>query len=497
MHICLLPLLLFLAPARARQPALDGSAIVAALAKRNVAPASAVRVVYEGRWTLEAHLAKPHDTWARATRLTLLDLGGGRARLDWETWDEKKPTQVDVETTWLDGERVVLRDSAASAPVAVSSVHAATLRARVEAAAPWRLVARLAGEHVTAADTTHFVAGPPGSPLPQRCSWDPATSCLSASARPYAHPRLGDALDQVTWADWSEREGVFAPGTLRIDAPGGTTLDGDPQTFELHIVRLERVADAEPSFELPRDAQAEAAPADPHTAELTVTELFPGVVSFGSKALDARTVVIEFEDHCLALGAPLTSALGERIVALIQQRFPGKPLRYVMFGHHHPHYTGGLRAFLAAGATVVATPSNSRYAAEIAARPFTIAPDAWALAKATPRIESFSGQRVFEGGRQRVEAFDIGARSSHTDEYVVFYLPRQRVLLEDDIGWFAAQDGGLRFGARSRGLRDAMVERALDVQTLWQLWPFATNRPSITFAELDGGVNASQAPRSK
>jgi glyoxylase-like metal-dependent hydrolase (beta-lactamase superfamily II) len=265
----------------------------------------------------------------------------------------------------------------------------------------------------------------------------------------------------------------------------------------MHLVRVERLADAASALGLPLDSQAEPAPPDVSGADLAVEELLPGVVSFATKSLDARTIVVEFADHCIALGAPLTSALGEHVVASIAQRFPDKPLRYVLFGHHHPHYTGGLRAFLAAGATVVALPNNARYAAEIAARPFTFEPDAWARAHATPQIVSFSGRREFADAGRRLEAIDIGARSDHTDEYLVFYLPHEQVLLEDDIGWSAAQDGKLRFGSRSRGLRDAIVERSLVVRTLWQSWPVVSARPSITFAELDAGVNTSSAPRSK
>jgi len=225
---------------------------------------------------------------------------------------------------------------------------------------------------------------------------------------------------------------------------------------------------------------------------IAIDELQPGVLTFTAKDLDGRTVVVEFADHLLAIDAPLSSALGEQIVEAIRGRFPTKPLRYVLFGHFHPHYTGGLRAFMAAGAKVVAPAGCAAFAAEIAGRPFTLEPDAWARAARSAQIESFSGSRVFEDAGQRLEAIDIGRKSAHTDEYVVFYLPRTRTLLQDDIGWSVARDGTLSFGPRARGLREALTERKLDIQTLWQSWPTSSSRPSISFAEFERGTQAKR-----
>lgn len=123
----------------------------------------------------------------------------------------------------------------------------------------------------------------------------------------------------------------------------------------------------------------------------------------------------------------------------------------MLFGHHHPHYTGGLRAFAAAGAIVLAPAGNARAAEALLRRPFTLAPDRLARSGLTPRVEAFRGRRVIEEGPTRIEAIDIGAASEHTDEYVVFYLPRQRLLFQGDLGWSATPGGGIRAGRRRPG----------------------------------------------
>ena len=68
-------------------------------------------------------------------------------------------------------------------------------------------------------------------------------------------------------------------------------------------------------------------------------------------------------------------------------------------------------------------------------------------------------------------AIDIGAQSHHTDEYVVFWLPRQRLLFQGDLGWFGPDDAPRAGGRRARGLLQAIDERNLPVETLLQGWP--------------------------
>jgi glyoxylase-like metal-dependent hydrolase (beta-lactamase superfamily II) len=37
---------------------------------------------------------------------------------------------------------------------------------------------------------------------------------------------------------------------------------------------------------------------------------------------------------------------------LAQQKYPGKPWKYLLLDHHHIDHIGGVRAFAAAGATL-------------------------------------------------------------------------------------------------------------------------------------------------
>jgi glyoxylase-like metal-dependent hydrolase (beta-lactamase superfamily II) len=211
--------------------------------------------------------------------------------------------------------------------------------------------------------------------------------------------------------------------------------------------------------------------------------LAPGVHELVLPDADSRSLAIEFADHVVLCETSMDNPAGERLLAALDEHLPGKPVRYVLFGHYHPHYTGGLRPVMARGAAVVAPPLGAAFAREIAARPFRSPPDAFAASGRAPAIESFTAERTFRDDTNELVAIDIGADSHHTVEYVVFWLPRQQMLFEGDLGWFGGPDGLRGGGQRARGLLKAIDDRKLPVVTLVQSWP-TLGSPTLPCAEL-------------
>lgn len=460
---------------------------------RASAPHATFRAVYVGTYTLEAHFAKPHDTREYGTRLTLLAGTSGRARLDWESWPKGREKDVDVETVLLDGSRVWHKPTAKKSFEEKTGHAADFLRRRVEFVHPQRAIERLRVDQKLVRDReTDAITWTEADRSVRSFAWTPFAPGPSTCARSFAHPRLGDTLEIAEYGKWDTREGVLLPETIVVrEFDGEDVVTASPGTFDVRLESLAAHAEPPPEIDVPQaDAAAPARNSEP--GQLEVEELAPGLISFLARREQGRTYVVEFQDHLVAIDAPLTSELGERIVAAIRARFPSKPLRYVLFGHFHPHYTGGLRAFLAAGATVVAPAGCAKFAEEIAARPFTLVPDAWARAARKAQIESFQGARVFEDATQRLEAIDIGKASKHTDEHVIFHVARAKVIVQDDVGWYAGKDGSVRPAGGARGILDAIQSRKLDVTTLWQSWPVDHAKPSIAREELERITSASR-----
>jgi glyoxylase-like metal-dependent hydrolase (beta-lactamase superfamily II) len=141
-----------------------------------------------------------------------------------------------------------------------------------------------------------------------------------------------------------------------------------------------------------------------------------------------------------------SSVLAESFITKIKEKFPTKPIRYLVPTHFHSDHAGGARAFAAEGATIVTTSGNQRYFEEMVSSPRTMVPDRLASTKLKARVEGFRKKHTITDGEQTVELIDIGA-SPHSDEMIAVYLPKQKVLFQGDMFYF---DNGARFPPRNR-----------------------------------------------
>jgi glyoxylase-like metal-dependent hydrolase (beta-lactamase superfamily II) len=60
-----------------------------------------------------------------------------------------------------------------------------------------------------------------------------------------------------------------------------------------------------------------------------------------------------------------------------KQKFPGKPIKYLILTHHHMDHTGGMRTYAAEGATIVVPAPDKAYFEKDLKTTHTVVPDAY------------------------------------------------------------------------------------------------------------------------
>ena len=109
----------------------------------------------------------------------------------------------------------------------------------------------------------------------------------------------------------------------------------------------------------------------------------------------------------------------------------------VEFGDHHNDHSGGLRAFVSEGATVV-TRGNAGYMKSLVASKQLR--DGLTNGAERLKLELVENKkRVFSDATQTLELYDIGP-NSHAREMLIAYLPRQRIVFQGDL-FFSPFDG--------------------------------------------------------
>jgi hypothetical protein len=412
-------------------------------------------VAYEGTIAVEGHFRAPGEVRTQSVAWRIHTDGVGRHRLDASTWDGDRADAV-VATTWLTAGALVER-TGDGAPRSLAGDEAIDARISIEWCLPATL---LAGSDVAGGDMTSSVDD---------------DGVLRRVTRAVAHPRLGDVTDEARYGTYVVHDGLRVPTAIHIVRHGSDAT----WRVDLRLVEARRADDAA-ALSPPLAPPAPPAPAE----AITVTRLADHVWSLAVDDVDTRSVVVELADQVAVVDAPLSARVGERIVDVVAARFPGKPIRHAFFSHYHPHYTGGLRAMVAAGATIVGGPAGTRWVEHLARLPFRRAPDRLALSGVAPTVHAFTERFVLEDATSRLEAIDIGAESEHTDEYVVFYLPRARLLVQGDLGWYRTKDGTLRASRRARALLAAIAKRGLAVDTIAQSWPVHGVPATLSLVEL-------------
>ena len=150
-----------------------------------------------------------------------------------------------------------------------------------------------------------------------------------------------------------------------------------------------------------------------------------------------NTMAVEFKDYIVACRSAWHQRGSRRVIKRIKETIPGKPIRYVAVTHHHGDHIGGLRSFIAEGATIITTRGNRAVVETMAA-----APQNDRLSK-NPRKPEFmfvdGGKRVVTDGEQTVELIDVGP-NPHAREMLIAYLPKQRVLFQGDLFFLPNND---------------------------------------------------------
>ena len=113
---------------------------------------------------------------------------------------------------------------------------------------------------------------------------------------------------------------------------------------------------------------------------------------------------------------------------------PAKPLRYLVNTHHHFDHSGGVRAAVAEGLTVITHEINRAFYESMVARPHTVMADHLAQKSAPLMMETVTGDEKFElrDGNRVMEIHRL-KNDTHNNGSLVVYLPAERLLIEADV----------------------------------------------------------------
>ncbi len=260
----------------------------------------------------------------------------------------------------------------------------------------------------------------------------------------------GDAALTWSFAEWKPLAdaGRF-PGRILAEVSGQPFLD----------VRVTRVATGPAAiqdlFTLPRgmtlpDRPRTLSPSADRSAGARVRQEAPGIYTVRNLRPGFHPLFVEMGDCVLSVDAPAgyrlleqlpagdvaegptSSWLSERYIELIKETLPDKRICWVALTHFHNDHAGGLRAFVAEGATLLVSPGDRLAVQQLIENPHRLAPDRLSRSPRKASIQVVDGRLALEAGGREVEVLQIGV-NPHSDEMLLVNLPQERMLFVSDL----------------------------------------------------------------
>jgi Metallo-beta-lactamase superfamily len=281
--------------------------------------------------------------------------------------------------------------------------------------------------------------------------FDPATG-LPIRVRSLDYDNIwGDVVYDLVLSDWQTVDGLKVPLTRKYELNGRTImeirltevkLDTPISTDQLAIPASFRTGAPKPATGAPpyqwvirrqfigTYMDSDAVTHDTRGSQgLRLVELAPGVqhVTGGTH----HSLLVEMPDHLIVFDAPVTDAQSNWVLEAARARYPGKPVKFLVLTHHHMDHAGGLRAYLAQGATLVVGQGAAEHYRRVLAAPFTRNPDLPSRDLRGVEIAEVSDRRVFGDARREVHAYLLD--NPHATATLIGYVPSARLGYVTDV----------------------------------------------------------------
>lgn len=156
----------------------------------------------------------------------------------------------------------------------------------------------------------------------------------------------------------------------------------------------------------------------PQIDNVTVEEIAPGIFLVPSTH---NNLIIEGPEGLALVDASWYPERSHTLLARMAERWPEKPIRYLILTHHHIDHTGGMRPVIEAGASVVTSERNAGYFREVFDS--TMAQDVNLI-----EVGQFLS---LDGTGREIHAYDV--YTEHADGMIAAYVPDEKLLFNADL----------------------------------------------------------------
>jgi glyoxylase-like metal-dependent hydrolase (beta-lactamase superfamily II) len=258
----------------------------------------------------------------------------------------------------------------------------------------------------------------------------------------------GDSNYDLVFSDWKEVGGTKIASTL---------------SFRLNAMEVQRITFKEITANAPVDPKAFAVPDAVKAAAKTASGpvpyqwvlrriflgrftdsdaiYFPAGGSFKLVELapnvqmvqggGANNLIVNMADGIAVFDAPTDEGQSRWVIDAAKAKYPGKPVKYLVLTHHHMDHTGGMRAFVAEGATVIVPTPDKAYFEQVIKAPHMLEPDSQQKAMKSAMVQEVKDTLALKDANVEINLYNIP--NPHVEGFLLIHLPKENILWVTDL----------------------------------------------------------------
>jgi len=281
------------------------------------------------------------------------------------------------------------------------------------------------------------------------------------------NPVLGDMLVETDYSGYKDFSGVKFP-TMIVQKQGGYPL--------LDLAVTDVKADVPLELSVPDPVKQAKLP----PVVVQSQKLGEGLWWLGGGS--HHSVVVEYPTYITVIEGPLNEERSLAVIAEAKKLVPNKPIKYLVNTHNHFDHAGGIRTYVAEGATIITNAMNKSYYEQTFKMSRTLAPDKLSQSPKKATFITVKDKYVMNDGGREIDIIHI-ENNNHNEGILMVYIPKEKVLVEADDFTPPAPNGpppAPRAVAFTKNLNANIQRLKLDVVTIAPLHGFV-----VPFAELE------------
>lgn len=144
-----------------------------------------------------------------------------------------------------------------------------------------------------------------------------------------------------------------------------------------------------------------------------------------------NSLIVAMPSFLVVFDAPINEWQSRWTIDAAKQKYPGKPIKYLVLTHQHNDHTGGSRTYVAEGATVIVGAPSKAYFEKVFASPHTVNPDELQKSPKAATIVEVADQFSIKDGEDEIRLYKIP--NPHAEPMMIGHVVRGNAVFVTDL----------------------------------------------------------------